>query len=180
MARAEILKPFILSWEGGYVNDPYDRGGATNKGVTIATFRSVYGKTKTVTDLKNMSDAQWLHIFKVYFWDRWRADEIKSQSIANILVDWVWASGAYGVRNVQKLLGVKVDGVVGPKTIAAVNNYPGGARALFDKIKLARTAFINSIAVGTQVRYRRGWARRLNGIQWGKLVCADNKPITFL
>jgi len=26
--------PFILRWEGGYVNNPADRGGATNKGVT--------------------------------------------------------------------------------------------------------------------------------------------------
>ena len=39
MARVEVLSPFILSWEGGYVNDPCDAGGATNKGVTIATWK---------------------------------------------------------------------------------------------------------------------------------------------
>lgn len=37
MADAKILKPFILSWEGGYVNDPNDLGGHTNKGVTLAS-----------------------------------------------------------------------------------------------------------------------------------------------
>ena len=41
MANINILSPFILSWEGGFVNDPHDRGGATNRGVTIATWRQV-------------------------------------------------------------------------------------------------------------------------------------------
>lgn len=177
MANAELLKPFILSWEGGFVNDPYDRGGATNKGVTIATFRSVFGANKSVEDLKRMSDDQWMTVFKKYFWDRWKADDIQSQSVANLLVDWVWASGSHGIRRVQKILGVKVDGIVGPKTIAAVNGFPGGARALFDKVKVDRTAFINSIAVGTQARYKKGWVRRLGSIQWGKLVCNGGKTI---
>ena len=37
MANAKRLQPFILRWEGGFVNDPLDRGGATNKGITIGT-----------------------------------------------------------------------------------------------------------------------------------------------
>ena len=179
MAQAEILKPFILSWEGGFANDPYDRGGATNKGVTIGTFRSVYGQGKSVQDLKRLTDEQWMHIYKTLFWNRWKADEIQNQSVANILVDWVWASGAYGVRNVQQLLGVKVDGIVGPKTLAAVNGYPAGQRALFDAIKVARVTFINKIAVGTQARYKKGWTRRLNGIRWGSLVFNNGKTVTF-
>ena len=40
MAKMQILAPWILEQEGGYVNDPDDRGGATNKGVTIATWRA--------------------------------------------------------------------------------------------------------------------------------------------
>ena len=41
MAEVMKLAPYILSFEGGFVNDPDDRGGATNKGVTIATWRKV-------------------------------------------------------------------------------------------------------------------------------------------
>jgi lysozyme family protein len=37
MARIELLAPFILKWEGGFVNDPVDLGGATNMGVTVGT-----------------------------------------------------------------------------------------------------------------------------------------------
>ena len=39
MADIKILSPFILSFEGGFVNHPNDKGGATNKGVTIATWK---------------------------------------------------------------------------------------------------------------------------------------------
>lgn len=55
MADVKKLAPFILKWEGGFVNDPDDLGGATNMGITIATYR-VYRKRKglpepTVDDL---------------------------------------------------------------------------------------------------------------------------------
>lgn len=39
MADSSILKPFILSFEGGYSNKKSDRGGVTMKGVTLETFR---------------------------------------------------------------------------------------------------------------------------------------------
>ena len=70
MAKAELLKPFILRWEGGFVDDPLDKGGATNKGITIDTFRSFYGQGATVEQLKNITDEQWLHIFKSGYWDK--------------------------------------------------------------------------------------------------------------
>ena len=38
MAKVELLAPYIRKWEGGFVNDPADSGGATNMGVTIGTF----------------------------------------------------------------------------------------------------------------------------------------------
>ncbi len=31
---------FTLTQEGGFVDDPYDPGGATNMGITLATYRS--------------------------------------------------------------------------------------------------------------------------------------------
>lgn len=52
MADYTKLVPFIKKWEGGFGNHPKDKGGATNKGVTLATYRMVYGKNKTVDDLK--------------------------------------------------------------------------------------------------------------------------------
>ena len=49
MADANILKPFVLVWEGGYVNDPRDKGGATNMGVTLATGNLINASSVTPT-----------------------------------------------------------------------------------------------------------------------------------
>ena len=90
MADAQKLVPFILSWEGGYVNDPDDVGGATNKGITIATWR-LHGCDNDgngdidADDLRIITNEQWMEIFKCQYWDRWKADEIENQSIANIV-----------------------------------------------------------------------------------------------
>lgn len=166
MADYRKLKPFILKWEGGFVNDKNDLGGATNKGVTLATFRSVYGQNMTVTDLKNITDAQWEHIFKTCYWDKWKGDEIKDQNVANILVDWTWCSGAYGIKIPQRVLGVSVDGVVGGKTIAALNARDG--KALFKELKEERIAYIDRICQTRpqNKKFRNGWLNRINSLKY--------------
>lgn len=170
MANAKKLIPFILKWEGGFVNDPDDLGGATNKGITIGTFGE-YRKRKglpppTVQDIKNLSDKDWYEIFKTMYWDRWKADEIKSQSVADILVDWVWASGVHGIKRPQRILGVSPDGIVGSKTIAALN--AADPKKLFDAIKADRAKFIDEIckARPKNEKYRRGWMNRINAIKY--------------
>lgn len=169
MAKAELLKPFILRWEGGFVDDPLDRGGATNKGITIGTFRSFYGKYATVEQLKNITDEQWLHIFKSGYWDKWKADDIENQSIADIVVDWAWASGtSTSIKQVQKILGVAVDGIVGNDTLTAINI--AVQRSLFVKIHSRRIEFVENIVKRnpTQSRFLKGWKNRINSLTFSE------------
>ncbi len=175
MAKVDILLPFILSFEGGFSNHPADKGGATNKGVTIATWRQVgYDKDGDgdidVDDLRLLTDADVRdRVLVPHYWNRWKADLITSQSVANIVVDWVWASGKHGITEVQKLLGVKADGIVGPKTLQALNLCD--SRRLFDEIKVARVRFIRNIVARNprQKVFESGWLRRLDSIGFGSL-----------
>ena len=166
MADYKKLKPFILRWEGGYINDQADLGKQTNKGVTLSTYRSVFGKNKTVSDLKKITDEQWEFIFKKFYWDKWKADDIKDQNVANILVDWLWCSGSYGIKIPQRVLGVSVDGIVGSKTIAAINARDG--RELFDTIKQERKDFIDRICQTRPQnrKFKNGWMNRINSLAY--------------
>ena len=190
MAKVDVLLPFILKWEGGFVNDPADAGGATNKGVTLTTWRNIgYDKDGDgdidVQDLKLLSSADVRdRVLKPHYWDRWKADLIQSQKVANILVDWVWGSGKNGIVIPQKLLGVTDDGIVGDKTLSAVNF--ADPDQLFDAIFQARVDFFKEITeasirnfekkIGrkateaelmehTNKRFLKGWLNRLDDIK---------------
>ena len=169
MAKVEILAPFILKWEGGFVNDPLDKGGATNKGVTLAVWKAQgYDKNGDgkidVADLKLLSTNDATNILKKNYWDRWKADQIKSQAIANTVVDWVWGSGAWGIKIPQRILGVKDDGLVGSKTLQALNNQD--PKKFLEKLYLARFDFLDGIVASnpSQKRFIKGWKNRMNDL----------------
>lgn len=172
MADVNKLAPYILKWEGGFVDHKADKGGATNMGVTIGTWRqNGYDKDGDgdidVADLKLLTKQDVINrILKPHYWDRWKADQIVSQPIANILVDWVWGSGKWGIIIPQRLLGVEADGIVGQQTITAVNKQ--SPADLFARIKTARLTFLNDIVKNnpSQRVFLKGWINRLNDLKF--------------
>lgn len=189
MANVEKFVPFLIRFEAGVVapgltneqlferarktgfaNDPDDLGGATMIGVTLDTY-TAYCRRKgyprpTVVRLHGIPYAQWLDILKTMYWDRWKADQISSQSVAEILVDWVWASGKYGITIPQRVLGVAADGIVGVKTLAAVN--ARSPERLFAEIMAERKAYIDRICASRPAnnKFKKGWLNRLNAMHY--------------
>lgn len=185
MAQIDILAPFILSFEGGYVNHPNDKGGATNKGVTLETWR-VNGRdingdgTIDEKDLKLITEEEATAIMKKNYWDKMKADDIRSQSIANLIVDWGWGSGpGTAAMKVQRIVGEKADGVIGPKTIAAINAQ--NPEDLFKRIHDERKQHFENIVKKdpTQQVFLKGWLRRLDSIQFEALKCNGGRMIEF-
>lgn len=152
MAKMTPLAQFIISFDGGVTND--GPNGTTGKGVTTETLRRCY-------------------------WNHWRADNIKDQSIANILVDWVCTSGTPGIAIVQAMVGVKANGIADKRTISAINRQEPAA--LFNCIKACRKQFIESIGKSnsSQRRFHDEWLRRLEGIKYGSLIDSRGNTITW-
>ena len=99
--------------------------------------------------------------YKKEFWDKARLDEVVSQQIANeIFIAGVNMGMKKAVMLAQKLVGVPADGVVGPKTLAAINKYDDAA---FDKMyDVLETDHYESIVFANPSKriYAKGWRNR--------------------
>ena len=95
-------------------------------------------------------------------------------------MDFAYNSGcSKAVQEIQKVVGTKVDGIMGKNTLAAINGFKQGQWVLFDKLKVARITFLNDIVKNDprQEVNLKGWLRRVGNIKYGKFVCNDGRVI---
>lgn len=151
------------------MNDPEDLGGMTNKGVTYKTYKLYRSRRglpiPSIGDLRRLTDEEFTDILKTMYWNPCKGDFIESQSIANAIVDWAWHSGtATAVKEVQKVLCVKADGIIGNITLSAINSQ--SPLPLFGKIHQARLAYLERIckARPANQKFMRGWCNRINSL----------------
>lgn len=179
MANYDIYAPFLSSWEGGYSNNQNDKGGPTNKGVTFATYTAYCqkkGVTPTLSGLRALSEADWKSIMRGGYWDAVHADGIHDQGVANLIADWAVNSGVNSAtKHVQRLVGAKVDGIFGQKTLDAVNAANPGT--LFVNLRAARLEYYQSIVRNgpSKATFLAGWTNRTKSIRYTSLTCNDKK-----
>ena len=165
MADFRIYAPLLHNLEKGISNRKSDRGGFTVDGITLTTFRRFYGASMTREDLMKITPEQWCHIMKTGYWDICKADEIRSQRLAEIIADWCVNSGTERIRNVQTILGVRPDGCVGPITLKAINE--ADEPDLYGRRMSARKAWFNRIVMADseQECNLTGWMNRLKRLE---------------
>lgn len=162
----EASLPFVLRWEGGYVNHRNDPGGPTNKGVTQA----VYDKWRVdqrldKRDVKLLEDAEMRAIYEAGYWIPPRCHLLESQ-LDLVQFDTAVNMGVgRAVRFLQGVVGCKVDGDFGPGTERAVAACDQGAA--MTAYCQAREDFYRGL-VQKDAKFEvflKGWLNRLNALR---------------
>jgi len=143
----------LMRHEGGYSDHAADPGGETMWGITREVARE-HGYTGPMRDLPQATARQ---IARAAYWDAVRADELPAQVRFEVF-DVAYNSGVgRATRILQRAVGVREDGVIGPATLAAVGRLdPGVLRARLAGHRLMLLADLKTWPV-----FGRGWTRRV-------------------
>ena len=151
MKAFDLLVERVLSHEGGYVNDPRDPGQETRWGISKRSYPSV--------DIRNLTRAQAVDIYRRDFWQRVRGDELPREVAFQALDAAVNHGIGNAVRWMQRAAGVADDGVIGPVTLAAVQRaQPADLVLRFNAERLRFYAKLTTFAT-----FGRGWVNRVAG-----------------
>lgn len=144
---AEIVDRIIAD-EGGerFTDNPADPGGATKWGITARGLAECWDRMPSREEIRDLT----LEDARSFY--RWLMEESRVARIPNPIVRWVTfdavvnSGRVQGVKLLQRALGTKPDGVIGPVTLAAVPHLDGARLA---RIALAeRMEFYGRLAAG--------------------------------
>lgn len=157
---------FVLKWEGGYVNNPADPGGATNKGITQTTYtawRQSQGLPPQT--VQAITDAEVQTIYLQNYWHPCGADRVPDQLNLAAFDTAVNLGVSRAVRFLEQCVGTSTDGVFGPQTQVAAGacSVPATAAAYCD----AREAYYRNLVAQnpSQQVFLKGWLNRLNDLR---------------
>jgi len=138
-----------IGHEGGYVNDPRDPGGETKYGVSKRAYPALNIAALTLADAEA--------IYRRDYWTPAGCDAVPDAIKADLFDTAVNAGVGRAIRLLQRAVGAAEDGVLGPKTLAAINvTDPLRLVARFNGARLAHLA-----SLPTWQTYGRGWVLRV-------------------
>lgn len=158
--------PFILRREGGYVNDPDDPGGATNKGVTQKTYNQWRRRQDLSTrDARKLGDEELNDIYESGYWLPPRCDKLQEALDLAQFDTAVNMGPRRAVKMLQSSVGVTADGDFGPITLRAVSASDLGATVIgyCDR----RETYYRTLAERKPrlSKFLKGWLNRLNSLR---------------
>ena len=145
---------FILRYEGGYVIDTDDPGGETKSGISKRAYPNL--------DIAALTDEQ---IEAIYYTDYWVANNCHTLPfpIAILFFDGCVNQGVRrAALSLQRACHATEDGIVGPKTMAALQKrFEANPDCLIRDIAAARGWHYMNISEKLEEKYGFGWMRRL-------------------
>ena len=146
----------VLKHEGGDVVHPKDPGGRTNMGITQAVYEKYLNRTVTEEEMKNIKIGDVRIIYKENYWDKVKGDDLPS-GVDFCVFDWAVNSGvSRASKALQKIIGAKADGVIGPNTLKAVES--ADSEVIIQQLTEAREDFYKRLS--TFDTFGKGWLNR--------------------
>ena len=160
-ARFAAALAVVLRHEGGFVHHPLDPGGATNLGITRATLAAHRGRPVSVAAVRALTEAEAGEIYRRRYWAAVKADALPAGLDLAVFDLAVNSGPGRAARLLQRALGVREDGVIGPETLAAAASRDAAAtvRALTEE----RLRFLQRLK--TWKTFGRGWRRRVEDVE---------------
>jgi lysozyme family protein len=171
-ARFAACLAEVLVHEGGYVDHPADPGGATNLGITRATlaaFRGLAPADLPKAEVRALTREEAGRIYQARFWQACSCGSLAPGLDLAVFDAAVNSGPARSARWLQQTLAVRVDGIVGPVTLAAARARPAAELVLGHLRR--RRAFL--VRLKTWPTFGRGWTRRLDAVEAAALAAAE-------
>jgi len=163
----DYLKIIFIHEGFKFVNDKDDLGQATQMGISLRflKMRSLDINNDgeiNVKDIKEITVEKATEIYYNYFWKPMNLEGIDNELLKLHLFDMgINAGTKTAVKILQKMLGITIDGVIGPQTIAAINAY--GERIVADYANARKVYYSDVVKKNPKlVKYRKGWWRRVD------------------
>ncbi len=160
----------VLRHEGGFSNHPSDPGGATNFGVTIATYARFKGRAVTVAEMRAMPLADAKAIYKANYWNALRCDELPAGLDFAVFDYGVNSGTGRAAKVLQRLLGLTANGVITDAVIARVREE--NPSRVISRLCDERLAFLKSLK--TWPVFGAGWGRRVTEVRRDALLMATS------
>ena len=153
----------LIAREGGFVDNPSDRGGATCWGVTIGQLRDWRRTPVSREDVQNLTREEAASIYRTVYFTAPGFDHVQDPRLQELLFDYGVNSGpGAATRALQTALGVTADGVAGPITLGALAKYDNPERLYWRVLCRRYNALLRYIGSDAeQAQFAAGWANRL-------------------
>jgi lysozyme family protein len=167
---------FTLAQEGGFVDDPYDPGGATKMGITLATLRHWdHDPALGPADVQALTRQTAASVYRALYWNALRGDSLPPGVDLSAFDFGVNAGTRRSAELLQRALGFsgdQVDGAVGPETLRAAART--GAAAVIEALAERQAAYYRGLAEFD--RFGRGWLDRTERRRQAALAMLQNAP----
>jgi lysozyme family protein len=174
--RFEECLARVLKHEGGYSHDPLDSGGRTNLGVTQRVWEEFVGHPVSEADMRALTPEKVGKLYKQKYWNAAYC-EVLPRGLDYVVFDFAVNAGTgRAVKTLQSAIGVVADGIIGPRTMAAING--ANPKKLVDDYSDERTDFYQGIVARRpdQARFINGWLRRVEEARATALADIDQQP----